>query len=71
MIAKSGSPLDAHPSEMDPSEVRGGAKTLDGQRFEKISEIVKGFRKTCQYASLDFSCWRLAERVADGRENNS
>nr|XP_019051233.1 Gtr1/RagA G protein Gtr1 [Kwoniella bestiolae CBS 10118]OCF30163.1 Gtr1/RagA G protein Gtr1 [Kwoniella bestiolae CBS 10118] len=33
VIAKSGSPLDS--------------RELDQQRFEKISEIVKGFKKTC------------------------
>ena len=48
VIAKSGSALDAHSSELDKREVWGGAKGLDAQRFEKISEIVKGFRKTCQ-----------------------
>ena len=48
VIAKSGSPLDSHPSELDAREIQGGAEVLDLQRFEKISEIVKGFRKTCQ-----------------------
>ena len=48
VIAKSGSPLDSHTSELDERETQGGAKALDPQRFEKISEIVKGFRKTCQ-----------------------
>jgi Ras-related GTP-binding protein A/B len=48
VIAKSGSPLDCDPSEYDAQEVANGGKDLDPQRFEKISEIVKGFRKTCQ-----------------------
>jgi Ras-related GTP-binding protein A/B len=48
VIAKSGSPLDSHASELDERELDGGARALDLQRFEKISEIVKGFRKTCQ-----------------------
>jgi Ras-related GTP-binding protein A/B len=33
---------------LDDREVAGNAEVLDRQRFEKISEIVKGFRKTCQ-----------------------
>ncbi|GFZ48207.1 GTP-binding protein GTR1, partial [Saitozyma sp. JCM 24511] len=48
VIAKSGSPLDGDSSTLDEREVAGNAKVLDRQRFEKISEIVKGFRKTCQ-----------------------
>jgi Ras-related GTP-binding protein A/B len=48
VIAKSGSPLDADASELDRHELEGGAEVLDKQRFEKTSEIVKGFRKTCQ-----------------------
>lgn len=48
MIAKSGSPLDADVSDLDVREVKGGMKALDTKRFEKISETIKGFRKTCQ-----------------------
>jgi Ras-related GTP-binding protein A/B len=48
VIAKSGSPLDADSSDLDDREVRGGMKALDRKRFEKISETIKGFRKTCQ-----------------------
>lgn len=48
VIAKSGSPLDADNSDLDDREVKGGMKALDGKRFEKISETIKGFRKTCQ-----------------------
>jgi len=51
VIAKSGSPLDADTSELDRHEIEGGAKVLDRQRFEKTSEIVKGFRKTCQWVA--------------------
>jgi Ras-related GTP-binding protein A/B len=32
----------------DEVELRGGAKGLERKRFEKISEVVKGFRTTCQ-----------------------
>ncbi|OWZ59610.1 Gtr1/RagA G protein Gtr1 [Cryptococcus neoformans c45] len=48
VIAKSGSPLDCDPSDLDAVEAKAGAKDLDRQRFEKISEIIKGFRKVCQ-----------------------
>ena len=48
VIAKSGSPLDADVSDLDAREVKGGMKALDTKRFEKISETIKGFRKTCQ-----------------------
>ncbi|WWD20577.1 hypothetical protein CI109_105053 [Kwoniella shandongensis] len=48
VIAKSGSPLDCDTNDLDEVEVNKGAKGLDQQRFEKISEIVKGFRKICQ-----------------------
>lgn len=51
VIAKSGSPLDCDPSDLDAVEAKAGAKDLDRQRFEKISEIIKGFRKVCQYVS--------------------
>ncbi|ORY29647.1 Gtr1/RagA G protein conserved region-domain-containing protein [Naematelia encephala] len=54
VIAKSGSPLDSPPSEFDKQENRGGASVLDPQRFEKISEIIKGFRKTCQRTGEQF-----------------
>ncbi|WWC98727.1 hypothetical protein V866_005620 [Kwoniella sp. B9012] len=47
VIAKSGSPLDCDPSDLDAVEIDNGARELDQQRFEKISEIVKGFKKTC------------------------
>lgn len=49
VIAKSGTPLDSEPSDFDAKEVEAGVKGLDPQRFEKISEIIKGFRKTCQW----------------------
>lgn len=48
MIAKSGTPLDTDSADLDETEKRTGIARLDRQRFEKISEIVKGFRKTCQ-----------------------
>lgn len=48
VIAKSGSPIDSDPADFDEREVSSGVRGLDPQRFEKISEIVKGFRKTCQ-----------------------
>jgi Ras-related GTP-binding protein A/B len=48
VIAKSGSVLDCDPSEMDDREKEYGAQVLDRKRFEKISETIKGFRKTCQ-----------------------
>jgi Ras-related GTP-binding protein A/B len=48
IIAKSGSPLDADPSDLDTREVKGGMRALDRKRFEKISDTIKGFRKTCQ-----------------------
>ncbi|CAD6587425.1 MAG: GTP-binding protein gtr1 [Tremellales sp. Tagirdzhanova-0007] len=48
VIAKSGSPLNSHALEMDEREVGGGLRGLDPQRFEKISELIKRFRKTCQ-----------------------
>ncbi|KAK4687515.1 Ras-related GTP-binding protein A/B, partial [Tremellales sp. Uapishka_1] len=58
VIAKSGSPLDSEAGDYDKVEMAGGAKCLDPQRFEKISEIVKGFRKTClktgeQYVGME------------------
>jgi Ras-related GTP-binding protein A/B len=48
IIAKSGSPLDADSSDLDAREVKGGMRALDRKRFEKISDTIKGFRKTCQ-----------------------
>jgi Ras-related GTP-binding protein A/B len=48
IIAKSGSPLDADAADFDARERRGGVRTLDQKRFEKISDTIKGFRKTCQ-----------------------
>ncbi|WVQ86022.1 hypothetical protein IAT38_008190 [Cryptococcus sp. DSM 104549] len=45
VIAKSGSPLHCDTNDMDAVEVQNGAKGLDPQRFEKISDIIKGFRK--------------------------
>jgi len=47
VIAKSGSPLDCDPSDLDQREKDGGIAELDRQRFEKMSDIIKGFRKTC------------------------
>lgn len=52
VIAKSGSPIGCDPAQFDEVEQAAGAKTLDPQRFEKISELVKGFRKTCQSVRL-------------------
>ncbi|WRT70558.1 uncharacterized protein IL334_007556 [Kwoniella shivajii] len=46
VIAKSGSPLDCDPTDLDEMEIENGGKELDQQRFEKISEIIKGFKKT-------------------------
>jgi Ras-related GTP-binding protein A/B len=48
IIAKSGSPLDADSFDLDAREVKGGMRALDRKRFEKISDTIKGFRKTCQ-----------------------
>ena len=48
IIAKSGSPLDADIADLDKREVKGGMRALDRKRFEKISDTIKGFRKTCQ-----------------------
>lgn len=33
---------------LDEVEIAGGARGLERKRFEKISEVVKGFRRTCQ-----------------------
>lgn len=48
VIAKSGTPVDTPVDELDHAEKKGGVDKLGVKRFEKISEIVKGFRKTCQ-----------------------
>lgn len=53
-MAKSGSPLDADPADYEPAEVSRGYGKLDRQRFEKISDIVKSFRKTCQRTGEQF-----------------
>ena len=53
VIAKSGSPLDCDASDMDDQEQTYGAPALDRKRFEKISETIKGFRKTCQWVNGD------------------
>jgi Ras-related GTP-binding protein A/B len=49
VIAKSGTAVDTQPEDMDEVEQKYGASVLDVKRFEKISEIVKGFKKTCLY----------------------
>jgi hypothetical protein len=49
VIAKSGSPLDCDLDDLDEKEKAGGIAELDRQRFEKMSDIIKGFRKTCMY----------------------
>jgi len=48
IIAKSGSPLDANMADFDDRETRGGMRSLDQKRFEKISDTIKAFRRTCQ-----------------------
>lgn len=55
VMAKSGSPLDAEVEEYDSIEIANGVANLDRDRFEKISEIVKRFRKTCQRTGEEFS----------------
>ena len=55
VISKSGSPLDCDESDLDEQERTYGAQGLSKQRFEKISEIVKGFRKTCQRTGETFT----------------
>lgn len=47
VLAKSGSEIDADEDELDEVEVQGGVKGLDRKRFEKVSEIIKGFRLDC------------------------
>lgn len=54
IMAKSGSPLDSDASEADEVERAQGIPHLDPERFEKISEIVKSFRKTCQKTGEQF-----------------
>lgn len=53
-MAKSGSPLDCDESDYDSVETTTGCGKLDRQRFEKISEIVKSFRKSCQRTGEQF-----------------
>lgn len=59
-MAKSGSPIDCDPSDLDEVEVAAGVQNLDRQRFEKISEIVKSFRKTCQRTGEVFAGFETA-----------
>jgi Ras-related GTP-binding protein A/B len=59
-MAKSGSPIDCDPSELEEVEVERGVPHLDRQRFEKISEIVKSFRKTCQRTGEAFTGFETA-----------
>ncbi|KLT44912.1 hypothetical protein CC85DRAFT_283225 [Cutaneotrichosporon oleaginosum] len=59
-MAKSGSPIDCDPSELEDVEVARGVPHLDRQRFEKISEIVKSFRKTCQRTGEVFTGFETA-----------
>ena len=33
---------------LDEVEIDNGARGLERKRFEEISEVVKGFRRTCQ-----------------------
>lgn len=54
VMAKSGSPLDCETCDYDETEVALGYNNLDRQRFEKISEIIKSFRKTCQRTGESF-----------------
>lgn len=54
IMAKSGSPLDSDASDADAVEAAKGVPRLDPERFEKISEIVKSFRKTCQKTGEQF-----------------
>lgn len=55
VMAKSGSPLSSEVEEYDSTEKEQGLSTLDPDRFEKISEIVKRFRKTCQRTGEEFA----------------
>ncbi|BEI93414.1 uncharacterized protein CcaverHIS019_0510420 [Cutaneotrichosporon cavernicola] len=59
-MGKSGSPIDCEPSELEEIEVDRGVPGLDRQRFEKISEIVKSFRKTCQRTGEVFTGFETA-----------
>lgn len=54
IMAKSGSALDADAADADAVEAARGVPGLDAERFEKISEIVKNFRKTCQKTGEQF-----------------
>lgn len=54
VMAKSGSPLDAAELELDEWESERGVGRLDRQRFEKVSEIIKSFRRTCQRTGEQF-----------------
>jgi Ras-related GTP-binding protein A/B len=54
VMAKSGSPLDCETCDFDDTEVALGYNQLDKQRFEKISELIKSFRKTCQRTGETF-----------------
>ncbi|WOO78773.1 Ras-related GTP-binding protein A [Vanrija pseudolonga] len=54
VMAKSGSPLDAAEVELDEWESERGVGRLDRQRFEKVSEIIKSFRRTCQRTGEQF-----------------
>lgn len=57
VLAKSGSEIDADEDELDGVEVRGGVKGLDRKRFEKVSEIIKGFRLDCLKSGEAFANW--------------
>ena len=60
VISKSGSTLDSEESELDEREEEYNAQGLSLQRFERISEMVKGFRKTCQCVrTLNQVCLRF------------
>jgi hypothetical protein len=58
VMAKSGSPLDAAELELDEWESERGVGRLDRQRFEKVSEIIKSFRRTCQRTGSSSSASR-------------
>lgn len=54
VMAKSGSPLDCDATDYDGVEVARGYNRLSRERFEKICEIVKHFRKTCARTNEQF-----------------
>ena len=55
---------------MDEREVSGGMRELDPQRFEKISELIKRFRKTCQCGhGVVLHSHESADLKTDGQEN--